>query len=218
LITSLAAVFDYFSRFFPLHKKFIVELVAPRLPLNASVTDVGAGTGLFDLELLEHAPSIHLSLIDPSPDMMPIAQQRLRNRVQYYPCTIEQTLPILPQQDAFIFQRSLYAIYKNETHCKKLFAALNKKTNIYGHIFILDFPRKVNLQEIWDYLTSLHADFLPQWRAFELACEQFNQGVDSGIFHLFTSKELDNLLKSAGFIKLLETADFCHIYSKQKTV
>lgn len=216
-------VFDYFSNpeFFPALKDFI-QTIKRFLPAGAVVTDVGGGTGLYDQMLLEQVPGINLSVIEPAQEMMAIAQQRLGPQIHYYPHLLDQVLPTLPMQDAFIFQRSLYAIYKNRTHCEKLFLQLNQRLASNGFVFVYEFKEKINLQDMKRYLEGLHEpsmqgrfEWLEKMEIFEVAVKLFNEGIDNGEFHIFTADELDSLFGFAGFVKVYQ-GRFDYVYQKKK--
>lgn len=218
-----STIYDYFSddKLFPPLKNFIVDVVAPNLKPHAHVADIGGGTGLFSSMLLEHSPTTQLTIIEPSTPMLAIAKKRLGNRVRYCHATIEEALPTLHTQDAFIFQRSLYAIYKNESHCKKLFYELNRKLAMGGSIFISDFKHKYNPEEMKKYLLAFfdtseqeRINFLSKWPILLEALLNFNAGVDCGRFHLFTEHELDSILRFSCFKNTYTSGESQYAYKK----
>lgn len=220
--TEYAKVFDYFSdpAMFPLLEQFI-DIVAFYLPPNSKVVDVGAGTGLYGELLLQRASRTQLTILEPSPDMMVFAQKRLADRAQYCTKAITAALPELSAQDAFIFQRSLYAIYESEAQCQKLLEDINKKLLPGGYVFIFETDQKMDLEGLKNLVAgfkensvSAKAEFLANWQVIEGMVTEVNEAMDAGKLHIFTAPELDKLLKRAGFSKVL-VRDFTYVYRKE---
>jgi SAM-dependent methyltransferase len=221
-----STVFDYFSdpKLFPSLTTFMLNVVLPNIKEHAAVTDIGGGTGIFSAMLLERMPSIQLTIIEPSAPMLAIAKNRLGERARYYQAAIDEVLPSLDSQDAFIFQRSLYAIYNNQAYCRKLFYRLNQKLRQGGGIFISDFDSKYDVDDMKEYilntLRSSEPEFneaSPKWQIMLNAMNQFNMGVDSGRFHLITELELDDLLGSADFKKTYTSKEGQYAFQKVST-
>ena len=209
------------NNFFPILTRFVTEIVRPNLKADARVTDIGAGTGFFCSALLEYFPNLQLTLVEPSRDMMEIAKNRLGDRVSYLEMTIDSAISSLSQQDAFIFQRSLYVIYKDEAHCLSLFEKLHDKLNPSGIIFIQDLSSKYNFEEYQSYLLEECAktpeqrkELMSQFSVIEKILKTFNQQVDAGKFHLFTKKELEALMATAGFKPLVSSIEDCYAFQR----
>lgn len=217
IFDSLASNPEYFPSLY----RFIIEIVIPNLKANARVTDFGAGTGLFCAKLLEYLPNLQLTLVEPSPEMMIIARNRLQNRVRYFEMTADAAINNLDQQDAFIFQRSLYVIYQNEAHCKSLFTKLHEKLNPSGIILIQDFSAKPSVEDYKQYLFEECAktpeqrnELMQQFPILEVALNTFNQHVDEGKFHLINKAEIETLMAETGFEPLISDDDDCYVFRR----
>lgn len=216
-------IFDYFSDtdIFPTLKDF-VDIVVHSLFPGASVTDIGAGTGIFSKQIHDRLPGIKLSVIEPSQYMMPIARSRLSSDVTFYEELSDTAVPKLGPQDAFIFQRSLYAIYQNREHCEDLFRQLYKKLNPGGFIYIHEFTHKFDLDDMKNYIMQFkqhtpeeYQAFMDKWPTLEASCQRFNDGIDNGDFHLFYPGELDEIAEQAGLSKVYEM-NFIYVYRKDR--
>ncbi len=206
---------------FPVLHWFINDIVIPRLKPGARVTDLGAGTGYFSSILLSRLPDLKLTLVEPSPEMLNLAKKRLSNQANFMGMTADTAIDLLPQQDAFIFQRSLYVIYQNEIHCKQLFSKLHQKLSEDGLIFIQDFGEKIDIPYFKSYLLDECAktkeqkiDLTEKYNILEKYLVLFNQGVDSGEFHLFDKTELENLMRSVGFKSLIAGEESCYVFQR----
>jgi len=211
-----AAVFDLFSdpAYHPSLQDFI-KIIATYLRRQDRVTDVGCGTGLYDEMLIDLMPKLRLTVIEPSAHMLPLAKKRLGRAVCYKACLFEQALTSLPPQNAFIFQRSLYAIYNNDAHCKKLLVDVNRKLLDGGYIFLYDFKDKFGkldkeaeierfVYAKKDWQLNEYLSFVLKLKVLEQAREAFDDGLSNGEFYVFENEEaLDALFKFAGFTKVL---------------
>lgn len=221
--TECSTVFDFLSSpdFFPVLPWFMTELVCPHLAPNASVTDVGGGTGQFTDVMLNHLPDLKVNLVEPSPEMMQIAKKRLQNRVTFYELMIDAVFDKINKQDAFIFQRSLYAIYTNEAYFKSLLKKCHENLNPHGKIFIQNINEKYDTASFKAYLleecakTPEHRQEInDKFQIYEKSLITFNELVDSGEFHLFAPGELENDMTEAGF-KLIASAKYdCYAFEK----
>lgn len=227
LYVEYSKIFDSLAGqdLFPILNWFTTTIVLPRLKPDSRVTDIGAGTGYFSAALLEHLPDLKLTLIEPSPEMIHLAKNRLSNRAEYLEATIDAVIDTLPQQDAFIFQRSLYVIYQNEHHCKTLFNKLHDKLSEEGIIFIQDFSEKIDISHFKSYLLDDCAktpeqkiDLTAKYTLLEQFLILFNQGVDAGEYHLFSKDELENLMDTVGFVPLVSGDESCYAFQRVKKI
>ena len=196
-------VYDRFSsvKLFPIFLTFYqkVQQNAPRH--TSGITDVGAGTGLFTSLLAEKFSDATISLIEPSPYMMPYAKARLsENKIRFYESPLEQALSQIPNQDIFIFQRSLYALSGNIEYYKKLSTQLSEKTSENGIIGIFEIGQLYDIPSMHEYFQAnrkvlrLSEDqFAKQWPIFEQALRDFNHGVASGDYMLFNKDNLNDI-------------------------
>jgi len=114
-------VYDLFSNevLFPQNVDFIKELWGYISP-HDRITDVGGGTGYFTRKIIGVFPKARLTFIEPSPEMMSIARERLPADTVFLQKMFIEALPDLEKQNLFIFQRCLYCFYDNLDDYQKL--------------------------------------------------------------------------------------------------
>lgn len=206
---EFAEFFDFFSNpwLYPQNQEF-VDRLSDTLPKKGSVVDVGGGTGAYTEELLSMRPDLIMTFIEPSSEMMGIARERLDAPHVLLPTTLEEALPGLAPHDAFIFSRSLYALYGDRERYRELFPQLGAKLRPRGYLCIWEFNQKYDIDAQRIYLEANMSDspedlrlFHERWPLLRQTLEIFNDGVDSGLFTLFGEGELDDILRNAGFVE-----------------
>ncbi len=202
-------VYDFFSSdlYGNLTNSSFMKGLIRDIPEKACVTDVGGGTGVFALWLLQHRPDIKLTFIEPSPSMFEIAVKRLPLFCNLHNKSLEEVLPYLENQDIFIFMRVLYALYSNVEEYKNLFMRLYEKLNSPGYIFIYDVPEYYNIKEMKKYVKSTMNkentdEFSEKWPVMKGIYEEFNKGVSEKIYKILEPGELNKLFISSGFVKI----------------
>lgn len=200
-----AGVIDWFSHpaLYPTGQRFI-ELVADHLPSKARVADVGGGTGAFADDLLLLRRDLHLSILEPSEAMAAIAAERLEGRADISVITLDDALPTLPQQDAFLFIRSLYAMRPNLESYTPFLRGLISHLTPGGLVCISEVTTPGDPSEQVEFLRdNLSAEdperFERNLPVLIRAMERFNEGVNSGEFVRFEPDTLDAVMTNAGF-------------------
>ncbi len=212
--------FEFFSNPFltPQNQEFIDRLT-DLLPKGASVVDVGGGTAIYTADLISMRSDLSLTFIEPSPENMRIARTRLDARNDLREATLDEVLPTLEPQDAFIFCRSLYALYGEIEPYRALFAEIREKLRPDGYVCVWDFYEKADLEFQYAYFKANLEDdpemgptFERLWPVLRRSLELLNEGVEpGGAFTLFSREILDPLMTEAGF-ETVVSEEFTHIY------
>jgi SAM-dependent methyltransferase len=212
--------FECFSNPFltPQNQEFIDRLT-DLLPKGASVVDVGGGTAIYTADLISMRSDLSLTFIEPSPENMRIARTRLDARNDLREATLDEVLPTLEPQDAFIFCRSLYALYGEIEPYRALFAEIREKLRPDGYVCVWDFYEKADLEFQYAYFKANLEDdpemgptFERLWPVLRRSLELLNEGVEpGGAFTLFSREILDPLMTEAGF-ETVVSEEFTHIY------
>ena len=176
------------------------------------LVDVGGGTGLFAKHILYNKPDVSITFVEPSAEMLERGKERLCETVKYINLSLEESLPIIPEeQNAFLFLRSLYAIANSTTLAIDYFKKIRQKLTMGGRILIYDISgiRDSDL-EFKEQLRSLKVNtkedeekFEYYWKMFEIMTDLFNEGVKSGAFKIFSEEDLKEISREAGFNLLL---------------
>ena len=182
-----------------------------------AVCDVGAGTGYFSKTLYDANPTIELTLIEPSLDMLKILKKRYKdNNVCIVNKTWDKAVGEIDKQDIFIFQRSLYAFSGNIEDYKLIIQQVYSKLNKEGIVAVFEFDHKMDIKAMLQHLDqnqdNLQYDERPyqETRAiFAEHLERFNQGVDNGEFTLFSQKKMQEVFEAGGFIPVFRKDNYC---------
>ena len=227
---NYSKVFDYFytdGRIFPLGFKFIrgvAELVNP----NDRVLDIGGGTGFFTGHLLLWKPDINITFIEPVPDMMVIAKKRLPSSCIFINETYSNTYTSIKNKfNVIILMRSLYSLYEFRNKYNKIFLEIYNLLEKNGYICIMDFTGQVHHTSKWKEkcktikINSIKDEqkFENNWSILQNAIREFNNGIQSGVYHTFNKNELHSMLSNEGFSKVsYKNYNYCYIcfYQKQK--
>jgi hypothetical protein len=151
--------------------------------------------------------------------MMRIAQACLPKKTKYHKIFFDEAIDLLDYQDAFIFQRSLYAFYDNLAEYRNLAKKVYSKLNKRGFVFVYEILSKYDIPVMKEYIYSkvIGSDkekvFNANWKIFEKVLLNFNTNVDSGRFIIFSRNNLIDIFNSAGF-KLKVQKDAYFIFRK----
>jgi hypothetical protein len=205
-----ARYFDFFSNPYVLPDAFkLVDVLTKHLPKKATVVDVGGGTGLVAEELLDQRPDLHLTLIEPSAEMISQARARVGEPHVLMNATLKDALPELEPSTAFVFNRSLYGFFGEREPYVAFFEQLKEKIEPGGYVGIFDLHEKYDIAALKAFFDDISPE-VPGWdvKTYEAgwptmlkALEGFNEGVDSGRFMLFDEEQLNDLLGEAGLAK-----------------
>jgi ubiquinone/menaquinone biosynthesis C-methylase UbiE len=225
-------IFDLFSdsNYFPAPTEFINILIQAIGDKPLKVCDIGAGTGLFSKKLYDACPNIELNLIEPSPDMnklltkrfLPLIQQN--HPIHIHQLTCDQALKLLPHQDMFIFQRSLYAFSGNINDYYNLSDRLYQKINNEGIIAIFEIYEKMNISQMKKNIYNKSKYVLPKqmnttqnidqyWQQLKKSLITFNNNIDNNQFTLFSAALLETIFKK-NFITILQKNTFSFYIKK----
>ena len=202
-------VFDFFTTLAPAGPAArLLSALADLLSESARVVDVGGGTGLVISRLLDDRPDLQVTLLEPAAPMMRIAQRRLASPPhRLLPVTVEEWLDMSPSEagpQAVLFSRALYAMYGTLTPYHTLFARISERLPAGGVVAIYELERCYDIpaQEAF-YRAQVAGDpmterlFQKLWPAMERALGDFNAGVTSGTFTLFTLDDLCHLAEAS---------------------
>jgi trans-aconitate methyltransferase len=146
-------VYGRFStvKLFPIFLMFCQKIQQHAPKSTTKITDVGAGTGLFTSLLAQRFNDTKTSLIEPSIYMMPYAKTKLATeQIHFYQFTIEESLELVPYQDIFIFQRSLYALSGNFDYFKELADQRSFKISENGIVGIFEIGQLHDIPTIYE--------------------------------------------------------------------
>jgi ubiquinone/menaquinone biosynthesis C-methylase UbiE len=203
-------VYDLFSNevIFPQNIDFIREVWGYISP-GDRITDVGGGTGYFTGKILGVFPTVQLTFIEPSPEMMSIARERLPGSTVFLQKKFAEALPALERQNLFIFQRCLYCFHDNLKDYQELARKIYEKTEPGGHIAIFEIEGKYDIDQMKEYLEGAREhlrldqkEFMEKWEVFERVLREFNDLVDRQVFTVFTPDEMTSIFGRAGFTPL----------------
>ena len=197
---AYARVFDTFSTegYAPgLHSFYvwIVDQLEAREREPAAFLEVGGGTGLLAAKLVEWYPEARLTLVDSSADMLAVARERFAENpaVEIVEAGAEAHLQALApgSVEIALFCRSWYAM----TEPAKTAAALVRALEPGGLAFVFDFAQPIDLEALDADLGQAEPELWPIARP---AYEVFNEGIESGLYRLYTEQEMRELWRRAG--------------------
>lgn len=166
---------------------------------NDAVVDVGGGTGLFARQIFRSRPGMRLTFIEPSEEMLDLAKQKLPCSVNYINKSIYDSFDLVsPNQNVFLFFRSLYAIVSSEDDVRNLITRVAEKLLKDGKIIIYDLISTIDANESYKpFLKKLKVStpedevvFEAYWAMHTKMNAAFSEEVLKGNFKTFTKDEL----------------------------
>jgi malonyl-CoA O-methyltransferase len=197
---AFSRVFDIFSsevyapvlRFFYL---WIVEVLEERDVEPEEFVELGCGTGFLTDQLVEWYPESDFCLVDNSPEMLEVARERFdgMENIEILEETAEEFLADLEPEtiEVAVFCRSFYALSNPRQAVSDTVRALCPG----GLVFIFDFTRQQDLEALDQKFGELEPE---SWPIARVAYEEFNEGVASGRYTLYSEEEMRALWSEAG--------------------
>ncbi len=181
-----------------------ISLITGSLLPASKICDVGGGTGYLLNLILKQRQDLVATLVEPSNPMFYRAESSLASsQVKLINATLQDALPRLEHQDAFLFCRSLYAFSGNINDYNSLFSQLTDKLSVFGQLFIYEISGfyDISLQKkiLEKKLSHKKQKFKEHWPVLELALRRFNEGVENGEFTLFSRDKIEKIAHEAGF-------------------
>jgi SAM-dependent methyltransferase len=197
---SLASVFDHYSseENAPLLHAFYFWVVDQLDELEREprrFVDVGCGTGLLAARLVEWYPEATFTLVDSSRDMLQAARERFEGeaRVEVLEVAGEPFVRGLAPGsiDVVVFCRSLYTMSDAPQVARDVLGALAPE----GRIFIYDFMEPIDLARLEEQGQREEPE---RWPVLRGSMEEFNAGLQSGTYRVYSKSEMEDLWESAG--------------------
>jgi hypothetical protein len=181
-----------------------ISLIVGSSPSASKICDVGGGTGYLLNLILKQRTDLIATLIEPSKPMFYRAESTLAStKIKLVNTTLQESLPTLECQDAFLFCRSLYAFSGDISVYKDLFSQLTKKLSDFGQLFIYEigsvYDIELHKKGLENKFINKKEMFNKHWPILELALQRFNEGVENGEFTLFSRDKIENIAYEAGF-------------------
>ena len=98
--------------------------LATTLPETGVVVDLGGGTGALAQAIAERFPRVHVQVWDTDPQMLAVAEQRVRRYGDRVALVQRSFYEPLPEAHAFVASLALHHVREEE-----------QKKRLYGHIF-----------------------------------------------------------------------------------
>ncbi len=185
----------------------LIKTVVSTLPMNASLLDIGGGTGSILSKILMERADVSAVMVEPSPDMFRIAEgtflEKNADQVHLIHSTFQEAYEALPVSDGCLFCRSLYSFSGDLNDYEVLFEDISTKLSAYGHLFILEPKQYYDIasckQQIQHNIKNTSINFEQHWPIMKMAMQRFNDGVSTGEFMLFDENKLIRLANRHGF-------------------
>ena len=222
-----AQKYDSVCQYNPAYQENVQELLSQatkwNLPGDASIADLGAGTGNFICALAPILPDANFTHVDCDHEMNALARRKYRELGLDNVTVVQNHLQRLQLPDAsfdaIICVNALYAIAPQDLILKKI----NRWLKPGGKLFIIDFGRPVRLLDWgWYLLKHTVADhgFLhftkALWDNIEFVKQNRKAQHDfsEGTFWEHTTEDFEDALTASGFeIEIIETCyrDYCDL-------
>lgn len=101
-----------------------LQWLATTMPETGVVVDLGGGTGALAQAIAERFPQVHIQVLDTDPQMLAVAEQRLRRYGDRVALVQRSFYEPLPEAHAFVASLALHHIREEE-----------QKKRLYAHIF-----------------------------------------------------------------------------------
>jgi SAM-dependent methyltransferase len=197
---AFSEVFDYYASGAHgalLHEFYVwvVDQLDERELEPADILEMGCGTGLLAEKLVEWYPDAHFELVDKFAPMLSRARERFEGarNVSIHEVDGERYLASCAPGsfDLAVFCRSWYTMSDPARAAADLVEALRPG----GLAMLYDFTRTTDIASIDERNT---ADDPVRWPVCRAAMEEFNRGVETGSYRLWSEAGLVELWSRAG--------------------
>jgi ubiquinone/menaquinone biosynthesis C-methylase UbiE len=197
---AFSRVIDVFSseeyapvlRFFYL---WIVDKLDERDLEPEEFLEIGCGTGFMAEQLVEWYPDARFCLVDSSPEMLQVARERFSGaeNVAIIERAAEDFLATCEPESVAtaVFCRSFYALRDPEQAAAATLRALRAG----GLAFVFDFTSPQDLEAMDRFFNDAEPE---RWPIARVAYQEFNEGVASGRYSLFSEDQMRAIWAEAG--------------------
>ncbi|MBV1905087.1 MAG: class I SAM-dependent methyltransferase [Pseudomonadales bacterium] len=210
--TAYALKYDLMCEFIPAYQEMINTLLQKlsecNLPPNASICDLGAGTGNFITAIASKFPDVHYTHVENSPGMVAVAQQKYeKNAIKHVEVLHESAFSVDFEENSFDSIICINALYAMDPQTEVL-ARVKKWLKPDGKFLVIDWGRENRILD-WCWYVVKNAirthGFRRTLSAFIEGAETIKQnrrgrkGHESGKFWRHTTQEFSDTLIEAGF-------------------
>jgi ubiquinone/menaquinone biosynthesis C-methylase UbiE len=178
------------------------------LPSNATICDLGAGTGNYILQISKHLPTAEFWHVDFDSRMVELAQAKYdRNGVTNVKMVQREVHEVSFPDESFDLIVSINALYAFTPH-EEILARMRSWLKPRGKLFLIDFGRKQNTLDWTFYIfrESMKANRIGRYAKALLEAREVlkqnrktSKGQESGRYWLHSTKEFGDTLSRAGF-------------------
>ena len=134
-----------------------LQWLATTLPETGRVVDLGGGTGALAQAIAERFPQVHIQVWDTDPEMLAVAEQRLRRYGDRVALVQRSFYEPLPEAHAFVASLALHHV-REEEQKKRLYAQIFQSLHASG--IFLNGDCVMNSSPVAD------AEYYCTWEAF----------------------------------------------------